>query len=197
MQPGFQTLCSMGRRALGALVVGLVLGQPADAANQGATGPTSTGAVDITLTTGISSRISGLVDLALGNWTGAGDLSGDQDICIGRTGVGFFGSGSYRIRADGDGDTTDINAFTLTNGVDLIYYDVFFNDQTGLAGRQALTGGQMLSGQGGSGFSEIFNWLFGCVVRNANVSVVVPQANLQGAAGGAYTGTLTLVLIPD
>ncbi len=197
MPPGFHTLCSTGRRALAALAVGLVLGLPAGAANQGATGPTSTGAVDITLTTGISSRITGLVDLALGNWTGSGDLAGDQDICIGRTGVGFFGSGSYRIRADGDGDSTDINAFTLTNGVDRIYYDVYFNDQTGLAGRQPLTGGQMLNGQNASGLSEIFNWLFGCAIRNANLSVVVPEVRLQGAAGGAYTGTLTLVLIPD
>ena len=167
------------------------------AAGQGALNTTSTGTVDMTLTTGLSARLTGLTDIALGTWSGSGDLSANQNICVGRTGVGFFANGAYRIRASGDGDATDIHAFTLTNGAQQLYYDVFFNDQTGLAGRTPLTGGVMLSAQQGLGLFEILNTLFGCAVRNANVSITVPQSELEAVPGGIYTGTLTLVLIPD
>ncbi len=170
---------------------------PAMAAGQGTAGTTSTGSVDVTLTTGLSARLSGLTDFALGTWGGTGDLIANQNVCVGRTGAGFFANGSYRVRASGNGDASNIHAFTMSNGVQQIYYDVFFNDQTGLAGRAPLTGGVMLSGQEGLGIWEIFNVLFGCVVRNANLSIEVPEAALSAASGGLYTGTLTLVLIPD
>lgn len=179
------------------LVATALLCEPLSAATQGNRDTTSTGSVDITLTTGLTGRFTGFTDFLLGTWSGAGDLIADQNICIGRTGVGFFGTGNYRVRADGDGDATDISAFSLSNGVDLVYYDVYFNNQPNLAGRQQLTGGQTLTGQTASGFSLIINWLFGCSIRNANLSVVVPEASLAGSPGGNYTGTLTLVLIPD
>lgn len=179
------------------LVAAVLLDRPLFAATQGDPGTTSSGSVDITLTASLSARISGLTDFLLGSWGGVGDLAANQNICIGRSGVGFIGTGNYRIRADGNGDAIDPNAFSLSNGVDLVYYDVFFNDQANLTGRQQLTGGQTLVGQTSSGFSFILNWLFGCVIRNANVSVIVPEANLAGAVGGNYAGTLTLVLIPD
>ncbi|MFK8017029.1 MAG: hypothetical protein AB8G17_16520 [Gammaproteobacteria bacterium] len=167
------------------------------AAEQGTTDTTSTGSVDVTLTTGLSARLSGLSDMALGTWSGTGDLSANQNLCVGRTGVGFFANGSYRIRASGDGDASDVHAFTLSNGAQSVYYDVFFNDQTGLVGRTPLTGGVMLSAQQGFGLWEIFNVVFGCTVRNANLSINVPEAQLAAASGGVYSGTLTLVLIPD
>ncbi|MGB5247556.1 MAG: hypothetical protein WBN34_13480, partial [Woeseia sp.] len=173
------------------LLASVLLDRPLAAATQGDSGATSSGSVDITLTANLTARISGLTDFLLGTWGGAGDLAGNQNICIGRNGVGFFGTGTYRIRADGNGDGADVNAFTLSNGVDLVYYNVFFNDQANTTGRQQLTGGQTLLGQTASGFSVTLNWLFGCVTRNANVSVVVPEANLAAAPSGNYAGTLT------
>ncbi len=178
-------------------IAALLLATSTPAATQGGAGTTSSGSVDITLTTGLAARLSGLVDFALGTWSGSGDLAADQDVCIGRSGVPFFGLGAYRIRAYGDGDPADVSAFTLSNGVDRLYYDVWFNDQTGLGGRQSLTAGVMQSGLQGFGFGEVLNWLFGCVVRNANVSISVPVTQMQAAVGGTYSGTLTLVLIPD
>lgn len=183
-------------RALCVLLLS-ALSAPVLAAGQGSAGATTSGNVDVTLTTGISARLSGLTDFALGTWTGTGDLTANQDLCVGRTGAGFFANGSYRVRASGSGDASNIHAFTLSNGVQQIYYDVFFNDQTGVAGRTPLTGGVMLSAQQGLGIWEIFNVLFGCVVRNGNLSIGVPEAALSAASGGLYTGTLTLVLIPD
>ena len=188
---------SVASQLLCMLVATVLLGRPLSAATQGDPGATSTGSVDITLTANLTARISGLTDFLLGTWGGSGDLAANQNICIGRNGVGFAGTGNYRIRAVGNGNATDANAFSLSNGVDLVHYDAYFNDQPNLTGRQQLTGGQTLIGQTSSGFSFIFNWLFGCVVRNANVSVVVPEANLAAIPGGNYAGTLTLVLIPD
>ncbi|MEO1576248.1 MAG: hypothetical protein AAFU65_14980 [Pseudomonadota bacterium] len=169
----------------------------AGAATQGSAGTSSSGNVDVTLTTGLSARLAGLTDFALGTLDGSSDATANQNICVGRSGVGFFANGSYRVRASGDGDASDIHAFTLSNGVDRIYYNVFFNDQPNLTGRTPLTGGVMLSAQQGLGLFEIFNLLFGCVARNANLSIEVPAAELAAASSGAYSGTLTLVLIPD
>lgn len=187
------------RRALASLLslacVYFTLG--ATAAGQGSSGLTSTGQVDMTLTTGLSARIAGLTDFALGTVATSSSAVANQDICIGRSGVGLFSTGSYRVRASGNGNAADAHAFTLSNGADEITYDVFFNDQTGLAGRVPMTGGVMLSGQQGLGLFELFNLIFGCTVRNANVSIEVPAAQLAAASSGNYTGTLTLVLIPD
>lgn len=174
----------------------LLLGPSALAAVQGDPGTTSTGNVDINLVTGLNVRISGLADMPLGVWDGVNDVNSSDNLCIGRTGVSFFGSGPYRILASGDGEPSDPAAFTLSNGASRISYNAFFNDQTGTAGRQALTPGVALTGQSGFGFWQILNYLFGCSVDNANVSIVVPASELSGAAG-VYTGTLTLILIPE
>lgn len=167
------------------------------AATQGTTTlGSSTGTVDVVVTTGLVARISGLNDIDLGTWSGSGDLSGSDNLCIGRSGVGLFANGAYRVRLDGDGDPSDIHAFTLSNGADLLYYNVAFNDGTGTGGTP-VTGGVMLSGQSGFGFWQFLNVLFGCAVNNANIEVTIPANELQSVPGGNYTGTLTVVLIPE
>ena len=168
----------------------------ATAAVQGTRGTTSTGSIDVTYTQGINVRIAGLADLSLGTWSGTGAMAADDNLCIGRSGVGLFGTGNYRILASGDGAPGNPAAFTLSNGVNRIAYDAYFNDQPGLGGRVPLTAGVMLTGQTSTGFRFFLNLLFGCAINNANISVVVPEAQLSAAAG-AYAGTLTLMLIPE
>ncbi len=180
-----------------ALALGVLAALPAMGATQGNAGTSSSGNVDVTLTTGLSARLSGLGDFDLGLLDGSADATAQQNICVGRSGVGFFANGSYRVRASGNGDPFDAHAFTLSNGAERIYYNVFFNDQAGTAGASQLTGGVMLSNQQSLGLFGIFNLLFGCVARNANLSIVVPAAEVAAAPGGTYTGTLTVVLIPD
>lgn len=158
------------------------------AANQGELTPTSSGASEITVTLGLLSRISGLSDFNLGNWT-SGDLSANDNLC-----VGLFGSSNYRIRAIGDGDGNDINAFALSDGSNFIPYRVFYNDQAGLSGRAELTAATSLSSMtAGSAFWN----LFGCLVDNANLSILIEKPNLLSASAGIYTGTLTLIVIPE
>ena len=81
------------------------------AATQGATGFTSTGDLDITLTVSDEVRISNLVDIVLPAFTGA-DVTGTSGACIYRN-----GGPTYQVTGTGSGL---LNAFTLTNGVDTV-----------------------------------------------------------------------------
>ncbi len=190
------------RRCLRQTLVLLCLGLPglhsplSQAAVQGTEGNTSSGNVTVTYVQGLNTRLTGLRDMALGTWGGSGPLTASENVCVGRSGIGFFGTGNYRILARGDGEPGDPAAFTLSNGADRIYYNAYFNDQAGTGGRQQLTGGLQISGQTGFGFWMILNLVFGCTVNNANISIEVPATELAGAAG-VYTGTLTLTLIPE
>ena len=164
-----------------------------DAATQGQFGfGSSTGSVDVDLIIGFRARISGLADMPLGDWSGTGPMTADDNICVG---VNYFGGG-YRIRASGDGEPGDPSAFTLSNGATQISYNAFFNDATGIAGRVPLTGGVTLTGQNAANLPRVFNFFFGCVANNANISIEVPEAQLSGGFG-TYNGTLTLTLLPE
>jgi len=187
------------RTLAGAAIAGFYLASSgtALAATQGTTTPgSSAGSVDVVVTTGLVARVGGLNDIDLGTWSGAGDLTGSDDLCIGRSGVGLFANGAYRVRLDGDGDASDVSAFTLSNGTDLLYYNVAFNDATGVGGT-SVSGGAMLNAQTGFGFWQFLNVLFGCAVNNANIEVSISAAELLSVPAGNYTGTLTVVLIPE
>ena len=165
----------------------------ADAATQGAFGfGASTGSVDVDLVIGFRARISGLADMPLGDWSGTGPMTANDNICVG---VNYFGGG-YRIRASGDGEPGDPSAFTLSNGATQISYNAFFNDAPGTAGRVPLTGGVTLTGQNAANLPRVFNFFFGCVANNANISIEVPESELSGGFG-TYNGTLTLTLLPE
>lgn len=182
--------------AISLLAICSLLSSAAWSAQQGITGNSSSGNITINYVQGLNTRISGFNDMPLGTWSGSGPLTANDNICIGRSGIGFFGTGTYRILAQGDGASGDPAAFTLSNGASQIYYNAYFNDQTGTTNRQQLTPGLQLTGQSGFGFWMIWNLIFGCSVNNANVSIEVPESELASGVG-TYTGTLTLTLIPE
>jgi len=163
------------------------------AATQGTEGNTSTGTVEVAISVGRAVRIQGLRDFNFGTWSaGDGTLTDNDDVCIANN----FIFGEYGIRAAGDGDGIDPSSFTLSNGVDQIPYNVFWNDTTGTGGNQQLTGGVIARGQTGAAGSFFFNF-FGFCVNNANIQVTIPEPELEAAATGNYTGTLTLLIVPD
>ena len=166
------------------------------AATQGTEGNNSTGTVDVNVSIGRLVRIQGLRDFNFGTWaSGDGTLTDNDDVCIANN----FLLGSYGIRAAGDGDGVngiDPSSFTLSNGVDQISYNVFWNDETGTAGNQQLTGGVIARSQTGTFGSFLFNF-FGFCVNNANIQVTIPATELEATGAGNYTGTLTLLIIPD
>jgi len=159
-----------------------------NAANQGAVNNTSNGDINITLTLGLLSRITGLNDFTFGTWT-SGDLTANDNLCI-----GLFGTNQYKISAQGSGDGSNINAFAITNGSDYLPYRVFFNDQTNTAGQTEVFSSSILSAQGASG---AFLNLFGCFTENANLEVSLASNDLAASGSGNYVGQLTVILIPE
>ena len=188
-------------------IVALLLGISVNtfaATTQGAPGPlSSTGTVDINVTSGDDIIIYGLQTVSFGAWTtGDGDQASNQDVCIGKS--GFFEP--YAIQATGDGNTIDPSAFTLTNGVDQINYEVYWNDATGLGGQIQLLPGSVQYGQTGIPADFFWNRLLGFFgfpcgagpsTPNANLEVRISSTELSAAPAGIYTGVLTLLVIPN
>lgn len=166
----------------------LLFNQPVFSANQGQLGASSDASMGITLTLGLLARVTGLSDFAFGSWTG-GNLSANDNLCI-----GVYGTTQYRVSATGDGDGSDINAFALSNGTDFLPYRFFFNDQTGTAGQLEISSNSVLLGQSATGS---FLNLFGCFSENANIDLLIENNALAEAGSGAYSGTLTLTMIPE
>lgn len=166
-----------------------------NAATQGTAGPTSTGTISVLVVNNDLAWIKGLDDINLGTWSGTGDMSGDDDICV-LTNFFPFATNNYIIRASGDGDVSDPSAFTLSNGAQDIYYRVFFTD---LNTQVELLPGQLMGGRqfiADPGFFASLPAASGCPVPNANVEIRIEAAELA-TGGGTHTGILVLELIPE
>ena len=165
------------------------------AATQGSQGNTSSGTVEINIVKNRTILITGLRDFNFGQWTpGDGTLTDNDNLCVGKTNFGTYG-----IRASGNGDGFDPAAFTLSNGADQIYYNVYWNDaavSTNQDSNFQLTPGVIEHGQAESFFHTFF-FLFGFCGENANLEIEIPDTELLSSSGGNYTGTLTLLVIPD
>jgi hypothetical protein len=176
------------------IVIFLLLPMSLHAATQGSRGNTSSGTVDINIVKDNMIVIKGLIDFNFGTWTlGDGTLTDNDNVCIGKSEI-FV---SYAIRAAGNGDGFDPAAFTLSNGTDQIYYNVYWNDATGTTGNVQLTPGVIMNGQTASFFTFFVNQFPAVCFNNANLAIEIPDTELSAANSGNYAGTLTLLVIPD
>ena len=164
------------------------------AATQGSIGTTSVGTVGIQVVNNDLAWIKGLNDINLGTWSGSGDMSGSDDICV-LTNALLFQLNNYYIRASGNGDAFNPSAFTLSNGAQDIYYRVMFDD---VNGQIELLPGQLASGlqffADGGFLANVFS--AGCPAPNATVTVLVEAAELA-TGSGTHSGTLVLELVPE
>lgn len=190
---------SVTRRAIFCVYVSLlflIFTSTSNAATQGAAGPTSTGTASVLVVNNDLAWIKGLNDINLGTWSGTGDMTGNDDICV-LTNYFPFAINNYIIRASGDGDGADPSAFTLSNGAQDIYYRVFFTDVNAVP--VELLPGQLMGGQqfvADFGFFASLPAASGCPVPNANVEIRIEAAELA-TGGGTHTGILVLELIPE
>lgn len=153
------------------------------AASQGILGATSQGTLDITLTIDPLVQISALDDIALGTYTGGGNMTGADDLCV------YSNTGGYDITATGNGAD---QAFELIGASANIPYTVEWATTAGAGTGSALTTGMPLAGQGGTFTTPNCNG-----GDNAQVIVTVNSTNLAAAPADSYTGVLTLLVAPQ
>lgn len=130
-------------------------------------------------------RISGLTDVNFGTINNlSADAVQSQSICVYSNGS----SSSYGVRASGSGAA---GAFTLSNGVSTLAYDVRWNNQPGQSNGTALAPGALLPGQTTNAQHQICS---NGPPTTASLIVVLPTASLSAATEGSYSGTLTLIV---
>lgn len=171
----------------GLVIGGFTVSGSALAATQGSMGATSQG--DIQISAGVPDlvKISYLDDLSLGTFSGTGDLTGSDDVCV------FSNNGGYNIDAAGSGTG---NAFELTGGStgSTVPYSVEWGNTAGAASGSAVTPSTGLTGVTGSFTTPSCQ---GGSSLNATLMVRISEADLSGAAADTYTGTLTLTVSPQ
>jgi hypothetical protein len=172
----------MWKHALPVLAA-LLAAAPALGATQGTTGATSTGSVGVALTIPNLVRLTQVNDIALGNWTGAGDMQGTDSVCVWST------TRKYRVTATGSGAG---GAFTLAAAPSTLAYTVQWRDVAGASSGTAMTAGTPLTGQNTSVTSTTCGG-----GTNATVLVRVAESALAAAPAANYLGTLTLVVAPE
>lgn len=155
----------------------LAVSSGAMAASDGTAGATSTGTAEVSVTIADIVQISDMNDFAFGNYSGTGNLSDTDDVCIYRN-----GTGDYTVTATGSGTG---NAFTMTDSTDTIAYSVSLDGT-------ALTAGTSVNQSGADASSADCGG-----TPNKTLAVSISEADLQAAQAGSYTGTLTLLVAPN
>jgi hypothetical protein len=171
------------RKALAVAAVATFAAGNAFAATQGSLGATSQGTLDITLTIDPLVQISALDDIALGTYTGGGDITVGDDLCV------YSNNGGYDITATGNGTG---QPFELIGTTENIPYTVEWATTAGAGTGTALTAGVALPDQGGTFTTPDCGG-----TPNAQVIVTVADADLASAPSDSYTGVLTLLVAPQ
>jgi hypothetical protein len=178
------------KRALGLLLLAgaFFCPNPLMAATQGTLGATSSASSVVSLAIDNLFRISDTIDMDLGTYSGAGNMTADHDICVYTN-----GSGSYSLTITSDatmpGGEFAVEDVTQTHQLPM---EVRWNSGTGIAGNTAVSYGTPLSGTGANTTSS------DCSVagKSANLQVNFLEAYLQTASATGYSSTLTLMVEP-
>lgn len=153
------------------------------AATDGTLGATSSGTSVVSLTVADNVKITGISDIALGSWSGTGNLVGSTSYCVYRN-----GGDSYSITATTDQSnfsvysptTKDSIPFTaqVSDTVNSVIAPLTYNTAT----TAALKGSTSMTCGGGS---------------NGQLQVTFAQSALQTASSGTdYQATVTLLVQP-
>ena len=132
-------------------------------------------------------NISGLSALDLGSFSGSGDLSDQDNICV------YHAEGAaYSISAYGSGAS---GAFTLASAVGTVAYRVFFRDSVGSGSFVQLQNpNQSYNFTGASTASSSCADSGGV---NATVKITAVESALMSAIAASYSGNLTVVVAPQ
>ncbi len=155
---------------------------PAVAATDGSLGATSSGSTDVSLTIQDRVQISGMTNVALGSYTGTGDLTGSTDYCAYRN-----GGGNYTVKL-----TSSTGSFAVANGGDSIAFAV----RADVAGDGDASDGELLS------YNSVSSSMAGDAAvdcsssTNGQLHFTLAEAALQAAPSKTYTATVTVLVEP-
>ncbi len=197
------------RKIVGVAVTLLVFSSNAFAATNPttATETSSTGSSDLSVTIPVLYRISAINDLTTANYTdntSSVSLSMNDDVCVYTNAAA---GSTYLIRMQGSSTCTGGSCpgtpgdtFAISNDTNnqFIPYTVYWNDATGTTGRAVIGtegGAQATISTNQTAASR--DWQ--CSAEsgtNANFSVDFDREDILDVLSGAYTGTLTITLLP-
>jgi len=175
----------IGRLAPVCLAGSLAFGGAALAATvDGNVGPTSSGTLDVTMNVPALALIENLDSISV-NWSNA-DVSGQDTFCIWST------TGGYNVTVDSLNGAG--SGFVAVDGANSLTYSVVFNDDT-----DPTTGTAMNDGDNLASLATLdTSFPPGCAGDNAVLEVTFPYTgNLDSAAQGTYTDTMTLTVSPE
>lgn len=127
--------------------------------------------------------VNNLNDVALGTWSGVGQLRRNENFCVGTS----VNPHRYRITATGSGTA---GAFTIGNGVTALPYTLEFRDNGG--GFATLTSGVALTNQFGGTIAFCTGG-----GQNARLRITFQEADLLTGTAGSYSGTIVLLVAPE
>ena len=154
------------------------------AASDGSLGATSSGSSVVSLSIANRVQITGVSDIALGAWSGSGNLSGSTNFCVYRS-----GGDNYSITA-----TTDNGAFAVTSATtsDSIPFTAQVDDSLDASA------GEVLSYNTATAVALVGSSSLTCGGSdNAQLLVTFAQSDLQTAStANDYQATVTLLVQP-
>ena len=127
-------------------------------------------------------KITGVSDFAFGTWSGSGDMTDTDTLCIYRD----SGGDDYSITASGSGAG---GSFSVSSGGGNLSYQI----------RWRKSGGSFISlnANSGTNFDGAHTASETCGgVDNAEIEIQFTSGSLEAAIGGSYSGTLTLLIAP-
>ena len=161
----------------------------AQAANQGLTGPTSTGDLEVSMDIVEEVKVSNLADIALGQYVpGGGNLVGNSPAC-----VHYNNATTYTIQFD---STNGAGAgFTLDDGAaNTVPYTVEYDDTQG-GGFISISDGVSANVDGADTANNDDCATLGS--DNGDIRATVTDVGLLGVPNGTYTDTLVVTVSPN
>lgn len=125
-------------------------------------------------------KISAINDISLGTYSGAGDLTGQDDVCVYNS-----ASADYRITVTATG-----GAYNVTSGINSIPFEVRFKESGGSFTQLSYGVAEPFSGA-----NSLSNSCSGGT--NATIQVKILQNDVLLVRPGSYTSTLTLLIEPN
>lgn len=114
----------------------------------------------------------------------SGDLYGERDFCVFRT-----GTGRYSMTVDSANNLS--GSFRASNGAGFIDYEVRFDTDGNAADGMQMTSGLTRTGHTGRSTSQDCG-----NGQNASLNVQFREADLVGAVSGSYVDTLRVKVVP-